>query len=306
VRFYRKVIRIKAEDSPNVMLGLRQRELGIQPTGELVLDGVLPYDEYVKRRATWSPQRQTIGLDAMFHEGDEELLFPPMWIAHSERLAEKLKGKRRNAKGVGIDPGEGRAETVYTASDELGIIEQIAKKTPNTAVIVGETIAFGKKHGVPPEQWLFDRGGGGKQHADRLRDKGYDVRCVGFGERPSLPMLVAGSHFAEMRAETKEVQYTYRNLRTQMYFELHYRCDPQHGGWAIPASCTELIRQLSAMPKLTDDEGRPLMLSKGTGARDERRTLWKLIGCSPDEADSCVLSDHAVHHVETGALVEAG
>jgi hypothetical protein len=307
MRYYRRVIRIRAEDSPNVQLGLKQQELGLPVTGETVLEGVLSWEEYQKRRATWTASRQLIGLDAMFDESDAELMWSPLWLANSLKLADKLRGKKRRAAGIGIDPGEGRAMTVFTASDELGIIEQESKKTPNTAAIPGLCIAFGRKHGVPPEDWLFDRGGGGLQHADRLRDKGFDVRDVGFGERPVLPVLVAGSHFLDDRIEMRKRQYLYKNLRTQMYWELMEACDPQNGGYAIPPSCVELIRQLGMIPKMLDENGKPKMLPKGTGSRDDKGpTLIKIIGHSPDEADSACLSHHAMTHKESGQLVEAG
>jgi hypothetical protein len=34
------------------------------------------------------------------------------------------------------------------AGDELGIIELVSKKTPDTSVIVGEALAFMRKHNI--------------------------------------------------------------------------------------------------------------------------------------------------------------
>src|SRR5690606_23172595 len=57
-RYYRKVIQIKGSDSPNVR------------AKKHILDGVLDYHEYVKRRTTWPKQRQVIGLDAEFFQDE--------------------------------------------------------------------------------------------------------------------------------------------------------------------------------------------------------------------------------------------
>jgi hypothetical protein len=41
-KYFRRVIRIKAEDSPNVRYALAQIAAGKKPTGEVILPGVLP------------------------------------------------------------------------------------------------------------------------------------------------------------------------------------------------------------------------------------------------------------------------
>jgi hypothetical protein len=52
MRYYRKIIRIRAEDSPNVRRAMEYVKVGRKPLGEIVVPGVLTYDDYKKRRAT--------------------------------------------------------------------------------------------------------------------------------------------------------------------------------------------------------------------------------------------------------------
>ena len=295
----RKVIRIRAEDSPNVKRQLMLRERGLPPDGEAVLPGVLAWDDYLYRRAAWDPIRQCIGLDGLFWEGPDNLLFPPAWLMRAEQVARGLIGAKRQAKGIGVDPGEGGAETVMVAADERGIIELKAKRTPDTNVIPGDLLAFMRQHAVPPDRVCVDRGGGGKQLADRLRAGGYNVRTVAFGEPPSLE-LRRGEHQLAARKDMVEEKYAYVNRRAQMYHELSLLLDPgneEQGGFGIPAELTELHRQLAPMPKLTDAEGRYWMLPKNKKDPNSKiKTLTELVGCSPDQADALVLAVHALLH----------
>ena len=52
--FYSNVIRIKAEDSPNVQLALAQETAGKKITSEMIIPGVLGLGDYRKRRDTWN------------------------------------------------------------------------------------------------------------------------------------------------------------------------------------------------------------------------------------------------------------
>lgn len=290
---YRRVIRIRGEDSPNVRLAHGQRRKGEVPTGEILVPGVLPYREYIKRRRIWDPIKQCIGLDAEFWEGAEVLMFPPLALQTSARLADILRFRVRQALAVGVDTGEGRSNTCWTAGDRLGVIEQESMRTPDTSVIARRTKAFIRKHRVEPENVLFDRGGGGKQIADMLRAEGYMVRTVAFG---SAPLEDAA------RGEEKEQSGVYTTRRAQMFGELS---ELVQGGWAIPSDCTELHEQLAKIPRLLDKEGRLVLLPK-TAAKGQP-SLTSLIGRSPDEADSAALCAHGIRHpVEAsyaGALV---
>jgi hypothetical protein len=295
-RYYRKVIRVSAEMSPNVRLARAEERAGKAPSGEVIVPGVITWDEYCKRRATWDPVRQTIGLDGSFYEGAETLLFPPQWLDHAERLAESLRGKPRRAKGVGIDTGEGVANTAMAAVDELGLIELQSRRTPDTDVICREALAFARKHGLKAADVCFDRGGGGKQHADRLRAMGHEVRTVAFGESLVGEPQRRPPSLAD-KLEEREERYAYKNRRAQMYGALRLLLDPTAGdGWAIPAEYAELRRQLSPIPLTYDPEGRLMLLPKSKSGGGSQKTLVELLGCSPDESDAVVLAVHAMQN----------
>lgn len=308
VGFVRKVIHLPAECSPNVRWALWQQSRGIEPTNEVIIPGVIRWDNgmlgYLERRKHWDAQRQCVGLDARFYEGPEQKLFPPEWLALSVRKAEALRGKLRRAKGGGNDPAEGGDKTSQTACDELGIIEQFNRPTPDTDVIPREAMAFMRKHDIKPERYCFDRGGGGKQAADRLRATGFNVRTIAFGESPTLDP-VRRKRQLEEKLENREDRYTYTNRRVQMYWEFSDACDPANGGYAIPAECKELLFQLSKMPRLYDEEGRAWLPPKrNKDPNNKKPDLVKIIGHSPDEADSAVLAYHAMMH--EARLAQAG
>jgi hypothetical protein len=292
-RCYRRVIKVAATDSPSVQLGLMERKHGRTPTGRVVVPGVLPYHEYEKRLATWDEIRRCIGLGGDFYEGAELLLFPPTWLSRAEDLARALEGIPREARAVGCDPGEGGADTAWSVVDHLGLIEQISMPTPDTSVIVGQTLALMHRHGVRAEDVAFDRGGGGKQIADQLRSQGYNVRTVAFGEAASPEPHRGPAGFTERR-DAREQRTAYVNRRAEMYGTLRDLLDPSREGpgFAIPARYTELRRELAPIPLLYDQEGRLRLPPKnrqgaGTGGGP---TLVELVGHSPDRADSLVLS----------------
>jgi hypothetical protein len=293
--YYRKIIKIKGEDSPNVRFAHSEILKGIQPTNTLIVPGVLSYAEYAKRRATWDPVRQTVGLDADFYEGADALLFPPQWLNRAERIAYELgnqSGKLRKAKAIGVDTAEGGDSTVMTAVDELGVIAQRSKKTPDTSVITGEVLAFMREFDCLPENVLFDAGGGGKEHADRLRSQGFNVRAIAFGES-ATPPLRRGMTPLDTRIKQDETRYVYKNRRAEMYGLVRLLLEPIEGepGWGIPAEYRELRRQLSPIPLMYDGEGRLELPPKNKrDPKSTKMTMTQLVGCSPDEADSLVLA----------------
>lgn len=312
--FYRKVIKISAEDSPNVQLGRAQEQAGTQPTGEIIIPGVLPWDTMQKNLLDWDDIKVCVGIKAEFYEGAEVMMFPATWLDHSEQLARELDNRiprwQRKAKGVGIDPAEGGDKTAQSAVDEDGLIELLAKKTPYTAVITAEAIAFAfTKHNVPPNRLVFDRGGGGKQHADRLEEQGYKgVRSVGFGEAVSQEPKRAKILLPE-RIDTIEERYAYKNRRAELYGRLRERMDPHgpFGGFAIPREYTELRRQLAPIPLKYDQEGRLYLPPKRKKDKDsEEISLEEIIGCSPDEADSLVLALWAMTTKSTAPVAGPG
>jgi hypothetical protein len=307
-RCYRRVIKITGEDSPNVKAGLLYRRYGRDPLGEILIPGVLPWDDYLKRLETWDPVRICVGIKAEFWEGADALLFPPQWLNRAEDLHRTLVGMPRRGKALGVDPGEGVANTSWTVVDDLGLIEQVSMVTPDTAVIVGHTKALAETWHVPPEDIVFDRGGGGKQIADLLRSQGWNVRTVSFGESPTPELHRGMTPFGE-RKERIELSRTYKTRRAEMYGITRDALDPSLSpmGFAIPPQYVELRRQLSLIPLLRDGEGCLYLPPKTRKPGSSVKSLQDIIGRSPDEADSLVLAVYGlrrkVYRPKVGVMV---
>lgn len=298
-RYWRKIIRIQAADSPNVILGLAQRERGIEPTNEIFIPGVLTFDEYQKRRTTWDAIRQCVGLDAEFYEGAEVKMFPPLWLNRAATIAKllALKGTPRRAKAIGCDPGEGTSETSWAVVDHLGLIELVSLLTPDTSVIAGQTVALMRKYRVEPEYVCFDRGGGGKEHADRLRSQGFAVRTVSFGEPLLAPIRYRPEQVRD-KVETREERYAYVNRRAQMFGAIRQLLDPDANptGYALPARYSRLFHELRPIPLTYDQEGRLYLLPKRNRDPNAKTpTLIDLIGHSPNDADALAVANHAMN-----------
>lgn len=292
-RFYRKVIRIKAVDSPNVRLATQETSKGRKPSGRILVPGVVDYETYLKRRRMWDPVRQSIGLDAEFYEGAEVLMYPPLWLNRAEQIAaSRTSGSCHKKRTMGVDSGEGGDKSSWTIVDEDGVIHQEAYRTPDTMVIPSRTIALMMQFGVRAEDVLFDRGGGGKQHADRLRSQGYKVKTVGFGETASDPHQDKRMRTSQQKGEAREIRYAYRNRRSEMYGMLRILLDPaEERNFGIGAEYVELRRQLSLIPLQYDDEGRLVLPPKDRkNPNSQDITLRDILGCSPDESDSLVLA----------------
>ena len=303
---YRKIIKIKATDSPNIKLALSQKRRGQKPTNEIIIPGVKPYDIYLKDREMWDKVHQCVSLDAEFYKGADVLMFPPEWLNRAEQLYDAQKNRNRKAEAIGIDPAEGGDYTAMYAIDKLGIIEGVEKKTPDTSVITGETIAFMQKHGVQARDVYFDAGGGGQQHVDRLRAQGYNVKAVRFGEA-ATPEKRRGMIKLEIRVEQDEVRYVYKNRRIEMYWLLRLMLDPNAEGsrFAISSEEVKLRQQLAPIPVLTDGEGRLLLPPKrkpatNTGKESTTQTMIDLIGHSPDRADALVLAVFGLQNRRVG------
>lgn len=308
--YYQKIIHIDADDSPHVKLNKRRIEMGLPVREDILIPGILSYEEYLKRLATWDPIRQCIGLHGMFYEGREVKLYPPDWIDRAEKIAESLP-KDRAGKAMGIDAAEGGDNSVWCIVDELGLIYMEARKTNDTNDIPGITIALGRRFNVPADRWLFDRGGGGKQHADRLRGMGYECASIGFGEQIIDPQ--AWKRTAdylpkkEVRENTEE-RYIYKNRRAELYGTLRLALDPSVlvNGFGLPKDMIRTKRidggpslreQLEILPLWYDKEGRLYLppkrkdSHKGSTDKDVLPTITEMLdGHSPDEADALVLA----------------
>ncbi|MGL6095356.1 MAG: hypothetical protein ACRC7O_06100 [Fimbriiglobus sp.] len=301
--YYRRVIRIRAEDSPNVKLGLAEVRLYGKASNAVIVPGVKDYAEYVKNRLLWDKVQQTVSLDARFYEGDDVLMFPAAWldaaVSKGRELARSPQDQagKRKAKGVGVDPAEGGDRTAMAACDDLGVIEVVSEKTPDTSVIPRKVLAFMQRHDCPADRVCIDRGGGGKQHADALRSIGYAVRTVGFGEAVTLDPK-RGPHRFAAKFEQREDRYVYVNRRAELYGELRLALDPagEYGGWSLPPGCVNLLAELAPVPLAYDAEGRLRLLpkSKSASSNPHEKTLTELIGHSPDEADAVALALHAM------------
>lgn len=293
-RYYRKVIHIRAVDSPNVRFALAQIERGEEPTGEVLVPGVLSWDEYQKRRRTLDSIEQSVILDAEFYKGPELFLFPDDVLWQARQAAEFLIGRSRQALSMGVDSAEGGDSTSWTITDMLGMIHQYSAKTKDTSVIVDLTIEFIKEYRLNPEMVLFDRGGGGLEHAHQLRRRGYDVRTVGFGESATDPHKDRKTSTIKApvkdRVDRSESKYAYKNRRTEMYArtaELFNRPE----GFAVDAKYKDVIKQLKVIPKDYDQEGRLKLPPKDKPHPNYTGVTMKgLLGRSPDEADSLVLA----------------
>lgn len=307
-RYFRKIIRITALDSPNVQRGLKQRAKGQVPDDEIVIPGVITYGQYEMRLHTYDIIRRTVGLWARFYEGAEILLYPPEWLDRAALIAEELertfKPGMRKAKSIGFDSARGGDSSSWIAIDDLGILDIKTMKTPNTAVIMKETMDFARMWGCEGHQCWFDAGGGGYEHADYLREfKKFRVNVIGFGESIAMDPKRGLVPIASKK-EHREVKYSYVNRRAQMYHMLHLLLDPAREelglpikGFGIPSRYTRLRAELAPVPKLYDQEGRIWMLPKDTPdpkrttvGVDTTRTLKQLIGWSPDESDALVLA----------------
>jgi hypothetical protein len=299
----RKVIRIKAEDSPNVRYALAEVSVGKPVSGRMLVPGVKGYAEYLSNRRDWDPIQQCVSLDADWYEGEGVLWFPPEWLNLAEQAAVKIKDQKRTAKAIGIDTAEGGDETAIAVVDDLGLIYLWAERTPNTAVIPGKVLAVMREYWVPPEKVFFDRGGGGYEHACTLRQQGYNVGTVGFGETVVPPVRRRGLvPQIGVRIGEREERYAYKNRRAEMHGILRGLLNPRYNEdgiatrqvFALPMKYTELRRQLAPVPMWYDEEGRiylpPKQLKADAKDNQDKLTINKLLGCSPDQSDALILA----------------
>lgn len=300
--YFRRCIQIRAEDAPTVQAGLAGRVVDFP--------GILSYDEYRHRRATWNQQRQTEGLDAKWFVGAAVMLVPDQWLAVAGRVKRLplVHGFGNLPRYMGVDPGEGGDDSAWCVIDPHGILELQSFPTPDTNKVVGHTIMLAKQWGVLWENVTFDRGGGGKEHTDRMRAMGYRVRNVGFGEPVKVEPKRGIRTFPE-RVEVTEEKYASKNRRSEMAWDIRMllECKEQDGdlvqlrkgGFHIPATekYDELRRQMRLIPITYDAEGRFHLLPKQDPKdSDNEQTLRYIMGCSPDEFDAFGLAVFGMNH----------
>lgn len=298
--YYRKVIHIGATDSPNVRYALGEKRKGIEPSNTEVVPGLKTYDTYLRNRMMWDKIQQCVSLDGKFYLGHENMLILDEWLdAAAERAKRPIN---TGPKAIGIDSAQGGDNTVYTVLDTYKVIEQISKKTPDTTKIIDEARSLMSRYNIPPENVMFDRGGGGKEHADRMRRMGHlSVRTVAFGETAGDPKKHdRGMKTKSHRVDVEETRQFYKNRRAEMYGMLREALQPDA---AIPLSIPQEIldrrrsdgkatlrEQLTLMPYDYDNEGRMFLPPKRViAANSKEKSLIDIIGCSPDESDSLVV-----------------
>lgn len=319
-RYYRKVMRITCEDSPNVRRGrfLKRKypkkswaeieQLVQKPKGKWSpIPGLISIEEVEKRRKLMPKILQTISLDAEFYEGAENLLYPPDWMAKAGRIAKDLKGRRRTAQTMGVDCAEGGDNTSWTIVDKFGVIYQKSIKTEDTADIPGITAALIREYNLEPGNVLFDAGGGGKQIVQAMRrqdSKWNDVRIVPFGGAASDPSQFKRMRTSLQKEQAAETRFIYVNRRAEMYGLLRELMHPEYSehGFGIPEEYDRLWWQLSQMPYLLTDEGRMYLPPKNKKPNSNVETIKEIVGCSPDEADSLVLAVYGLFSKGTRAV----
>lgn len=278
--FIRKTFELGVEVSPNIRLAIAQKKKGLPITGEILIPGVKPYDEYREQLKLWDPIQICVCLNGRFYKGSDVRLYPDHLITKAKVKATKPYDKKPTH--MGIDTGQGTANTVWTLGNKYGITQQIAKRTKDTSVIPDETIRLIRTHNIDPKNVGFDLGGGGKEHADQVRKQGYPVQLIAFGGSVVTPPK-SGINPLRERQRTSEEQKAFKNRRAQIFWLVR---ELLIDGYAIPGHLSRLLFQMSKVPILYDKDGMFYMLPKTKKEGSNEKTLIDVIGYSPDELDS--------------------
>ncbi len=311
IGFARKIIRIRACDSPNVRYALAQIALGLKRGMTMkeitsdpafapeIVPGMRRYEDYIYKLDTLDEIKAAAELHAYWYKGAALLLYPPKTLSWCQTLHDQLSRttRKRRALAIGIDTAEGGDSTVFTAGDNLGVMEQESLKTPDTSIVIPRLLAFGKMMGVSPANWVFDRGGGGHIYACDLRKMGHPVRTIAFGNPPSTTPPKKSPKRVTEKIEQHEDKTVYETMRVELYWEFALACDPVRGGYAIPARFTELLRQMESIPRQYDKNGIAWLPPKSKKNKESKeKTLIEIVGCSPDELESTILMHWGVKH----------
>lgn len=329
--FLRKIIRICAEDSPNIRLALAQMRAGLPITYERLVPGVKGYEEYLEDRAIWDDHQLCVSHGARWYKGAEIKLFPSAWLAEAIKRwqprppisssGDRMRGMSTTSNYMGSDPGEGIANSAWAIGDDSGCRKIVSMKTPNTNDVSYTTLELMAQYDIPPENVCMDRGGGGKQHADRINEilesRGVDqqIRTVAFGESLVLEPK-RGLRMIEEKVDHREEHYAYKTRRSQMFGEAGALIDPAGRCYAMPPpnlgpEYKRLHHALKAIPKQYDGEGRldlPPKRRKPGEETTKKKTLTEMVGgdgMGLDEADAFVLMIHAMLHKSKRATAGA-
>lgn len=306
-----KVIHISGLDSPNVQLGMQLENAGLLQHYEPVIPGVLCYREFLRRKAKWDHIKQQRRLYGDFYEGAEDLMYPPDWLDGAEyrhaRLMEDTKG-RRKAAAIGVDCGFGRDLSCWTIIDRFGVIFQETMNTRDTTKIAKHTLHLVKQHKLPWDRVVMDKGSGGAVVVDHMRQmKGVpginQLRGVSFGGSATPPPATR-QRTKDQKVNKAEDTWTYKNKRAEMYDVLRNWLDPTANEhvFGIPEMYHELREELAPIPMWFDDDGKMYLPPKDRAPSKKEDpdaiTIRKLIGRSPDRADSLVMACYALHKTE--------
>lgn len=299
---FRHVIHIDGErDSPNVVAGKQWYEAGNTGPSPTIIPGVLSYPEYKLMLAGGDAYQICTRLRGRFWDAAESKLFPFNALDAAQKLGARLRAEPRRLwrgpRAMGIDVGAGGDWTVWTVIGRYGVIDKVRKQTKNTAEVRGITIRLMRKWKIPPEYVAIDAGGGGKEHADALRDDGYEVMAIGFGSVADIK-----EEYKTMRAEL------YGQAAKAMAIQPHTRLmlarptKAWRKAWtclSIPPDDNLLRQDLAVMPRLYDGEGKLRLPPKDRQGKVNRhqgtgeKTIREMLGRSPDDADSFVLAWYA-------------
>ena len=272
----RKVIHVDGRDSPNVQLGLKWKASGRTGSPPIVIPGLLAYDDYIRRDRTYDEVQRTTRLHGRFYEGEQAMLVPNDWLDSSMgRSCWSQLPPMRKVEAIGVDVAAGgRDNTCWTLVDSHGVIAQYVADLSNTMEIAGRTIALIREHSLSSSLVAMDAGGGGKQIADRLGEQGYPVTTVGFADKSSA-------------------KQAYINRRAEIYGLLRERLKPDRDGgqFLLPPEAHQLRTELAVLPLMYDSEGRLVLPPKSrSSAKPGQTSIEKLLGRSPDRADSLALA----------------
>lgn len=301
-RLLRRVRQLSPEESPNMAHSRAMDERGEAPPYPEIVPGLLAREEFDEWSVTWDERRKRTRLFGLLPDEADQRLFPPAWLELAKRLGECVCPRqdwpvRPYSLGVDVSYGGGDL-TAWVVLGRWGVRYVLAKPTPNTVEITGQTIRLMRKFGISDGAVAFDAGGGGKQIADALRDKEFEgVMDVSFAATPRDPAK-------------------YRNRRAELYGELREAMEPNDrllalsqtkccSAWppsvhcvSLPPNESELFLDLAVLPLLYDGEGRLRLPPKDqprvkVSGQVETSVRELLGGRSPDRGDALVLAYYA-------------